>query len=174
MSDFSVINSNNVIVAIYKDTTYEKVRHHSNVKPNWIVIPKEEYHVKGLNLNTYKPVSNKEKIANGEITLASNQVYDAENDYIITLMPDQEYRNGEIVTLNYLEQYQKGVLTEEEYLAKTDASRQLAYQDTTDKQVIELMRSYLNSNIKKLTDEEKAMLEKINSEVAGIKEANPK
>jgi hypothetical protein len=170
---FSIINKNNIITEIAEGNSIAEIKNKKDYS-NCIIIPSESYHIVGFDLNTYKPVSNKEKIEKGEIALASNQIYDAENDYIMTLASDQEYRDGQIVKLNFLEQYQKGVLTEEEYLEKTDTNRQLAYQDTTDRQVIKLMRSYLNSNKSKLNAEQKALLNEINNAVAEIKENNPK
>ena len=171
---FALINKNNIITTIIEANSYDEAKRNENYNPDFILVPAEEHHVKGLDLNTYKPLTVKEKIDKGLIKLESNQVYDTKNGYIITLMPDQEYRNGEVVTLTVLEQYKKGTITEEEYLEKTNFNRQTAYEEQTDTAVIELMRSYLNNNKDKLTKEEKAMLDDINNKVKTIKEENPK
>lgn len=171
---FSLINANNIIVTIIEANSYEEAKRNESYNPAFILVPSEEYHVKGLDLNTYRPLSIKEKLSKGLIKLEDNQVYDKKNNYIISLGRDQEYKNGEVVTLTILEQYKKGVITEEEYLEKTNSNRQVAYKEQTDDAVIKLMRSYLNNNKDKLTKEEKAMLELINSKIKTIKEENPK
>lgn len=171
---FSLINSNNIIITIIDANSYTEAKEHKDYSPEFILIPAEEHHVKGLDLNTYKPLTTKEKINKGLVKLEPNQIFDAKNDCIITLGDNQEYKNGEVVTLSYLEQYKKGLITEEELVSKVNTDRQMAYEENTDTAVIELMRSYLNNNKDKLTKEEKAMLDEINKKVNVIKKENPK
>lgn len=171
---FSLINTNNVIITIIEANSYTEAKGHKDYSPEFILIPAEEHHVKGLDLNTYKPLTTKEKINKGLLKLEPNQVFDAKNDCIITLGDNQEYKNGEVITLSYLEQYNKGLITEEELVSKVNTDRQMAYEENTDTAVIKLMRSYLNNNKDKLTKEEKAMLDEINKEVNVIKKENPK
>ena len=67
-----------------------------------------------------------------------------------------------------------GLITIEEYNKITAEKRINEYRTKTDNTVIELMRVYLNRNIKNLNKEEKQMLETINNEIAEIKKENPK
>lgn len=171
---FSLINKNNVIVAVIEANSYIEAKGNKNYDPSMILMPSEDHHKKGLDLNAYKPLSIKEQLDKGLITLAEDQVYDTASESIVSIAKDQEYKNGKIVNLTTLEQYQKGLLTEEEFNEKVNADRQIAYVDNTDTQVIELMRSYLNNNKDKLTKEEKALLTEINKKVKEIKKENPK
>ena len=171
---FSLIDTNNVIITIIDANSYMEAKGHKDYNSAMILIPSEEHHVKGLDLNTYKPLTTKEKINKGLLKLEPNQVFDSKSDCVITLGEDQEYKNGEVVTLTYLEQYKKGLITEEELVSKVNAERQIAYEENTDTAVIELMRSYLNNNKDKLTKEEKSMLDEINKKVNLIKKENPK
>ena len=55
-----------------------------------------------------------------------------------------------------------------------NAEREKEYNDKTDKQVIELMRNFLNKNKDSLSDEDKAILDAINTEIDTIKQEYPK
>ena len=67
-----------------------------------------------------------------------------------------------------------GLITAEEYNNIQNKKREALYESKTDKQVLELTRSFLNRNINNMTEEEKALLDEINSTVANIKEEYPK
>ena len=67
-----------------------------------------------------------------------------------------------------------GLITNEEYNEIINKKRETLYESKTDKQVLELARSFLNRNIDNLTEEEKSVLNEINNTVASIKEEYPK
>ena len=67
-----------------------------------------------------------------------------------------------------------GLITAEEYNNIQNEKRENLYESKTDKQVLELTRSFLNRNINNMTEEERALLDEINSTVANIKEEHPK
>lgn len=71
-----------------------------------------------------------------------------------------------------------GLITQEEYnqiINETiNKKRENLYESRTDKQVLELTRSFLNRNINNLTEEEKLLLDSINKEVEEIKTQYPK
>ena len=67
-----------------------------------------------------------------------------------------------------------GLITNEEYNEIINKKRETLYESKTDKQVLELTRSFLNRNIDNLTEEEKSVLNEINNTVASIKEEYPK
>ena len=67
-----------------------------------------------------------------------------------------------------------GLITTEEYNNIQNEKRENLYESKTDKQVLELTRSFLNRNINNMTEEERALLDEINSTVANIKEEYPK
>ena len=73
-----------------------------------------------------------------------------------------------------LELLEENLITKEEYNERVNAKRETLYENKTDKQVIELTRSFLNRNINNMTEEERALLDEINSTVANIKEELPK
>lgn len=73
-----------------------------------------------------------------------------------------------------LELLEENLITKEEYNERVNAKRETLYESKTDKQVIELTRSFLNRNINNMTEEERALLDEINSTVANIKEELPK
>ncbi|WP_304331419.1 hypothetical protein [Brachyspira innocens] len=73
-----------------------------------------------------------------------------------------------------LELLEENLITKEEYNERVNAKRESLYKNKTDKQVIELTRSFLNRNINNMTEEERALLDEINSTVANIKEELPK
>lgn len=68
----------------------------------------------------------------------------------------------------------EGLINQDEYNQRTNKKREKEYEIKTDKQVLELTRLFLNRNINNMTEEEKALLEAINSTVASIKEELPK
>lgn len=61
------------------------------------------------------------------------------------------------------------LITIEEYNNIQNQKRETLYESKTDKQVLELTRSFLNRNINNLTEEEKLILDSINKEVEEIK-----
>lgn len=68
---YSLIDGKNVIVSI--DENIEKLE---KLKDDTMsIIPSEPHHKKGLNLNTYTVMTNKEKIEKGIIKLEDNQVF---------------------------------------------------------------------------------------------------
>ncbi|MEI0510880.1 hypothetical protein [Brachyspira intermedia] len=67
-----------------------------------------------------------------------------------------------------------GLITNEEYNEIINKKRETLYESKTDKQVLELTRSFLNRNIDNLTEEEKLILDSINKEVEEIKTQYPK
>lgn len=67
-----------------------------------------------------------------------------------------------------------GLITNEEYNEIINKKRETLYESKTDKQVLELTRSFLNRNIDNLTEEEKSVLNEINNTVTSIKEEYPK
>lgn len=73
-----------------------------------------------------------------------------------------------------LELLEENLISKEEYNERVNAKRETLYENKTDKQVIELTRSFLNRNINNMTEEERALLDEINSTVANIKEELPK
>ena len=73
-----------------------------------------------------------------------------------------------------LELLEENLISKEEYNERVNAKRESLYKNKTDKQVIELTRSFLNRNINNMTEEERALLDEINSTVANIKEELPK
>uniref|UniRef100_UPI003F4C5DA8 hypothetical protein n=1 Tax=Brachyspira catarrhinii TaxID=2528966 RepID=UPI003F4C5DA8 len=68
----------------------------------------------------------------------------------------------------------EGLITNEEYNEIINKKRETLYESKTDKQVLELTRSFLNRNINNLAEEEKLMLDEINNTVANIKQEYPK
>ena len=69
---------------------------------------------------------------------------------------------------------EENLISQDEYNEEINNKRQTLYESKTDKQVLELMRSFLNRNINNLPEEEKAVLDEINNTVASIKEKYPK
>lgn len=69
---------------------------------------------------------------------------------------------------------EENLISQDEYNEEINNKRQTLYESKTDKQVLELMRSFLNRNINNLPEEEKAVLNEINNMVADIKEKYPK
>lgn len=69
---------------------------------------------------------------------------------------------------------EENLINKEEYNERINKKRENLYESKTDKQVLELTRSFLNRNIDNLTEEEKLILELINKEVEEIKIQYPK
>ena len=67
-----------------------------------------------------------------------------------------------------------GLITAEEYNIIIKEKRENLYKSKTDKQVLELTRSFFNRNINNMTEEERALLDEINSTVSNIKQEYPK
>lgn len=67
----------------------------------------------------------------------------------------------------------EGLITKEQYNILINKKRQARYESKTDKQVIELMRNFLNNNKAKLSDEDKSILDAINNEIDTIKQEYP-
>ena len=68
----------------------------------------------------------------------------------------------------------EGLINQDEYNQRTNKKREKEYEIKTDKQVLELTRAFLNRNIDNLTEEEKLILDSINTEVEEIKTQYPK
>ncbi|MEI0703224.1 phage tail protein, partial [Brachyspira intermedia] len=68
----------------------------------------------------------------------------------------------------------EGLINQDEYNQRTNKKREKEYEIKTDKQVLELTRSFFNRNINNLAEEEKLMLDEINNTVANIKQEYPK
>ena len=69
---------------------------------------------------------------------------------------------------------EENLISQDEYNERVNSKRESLYESKTDKQVLELARSFLNRNINNLTEEEKAVLNEINNTVASIKQEYPK
>ena len=69
---------------------------------------------------------------------------------------------------------EENLISQDEYNERVDSKRESLYESKTDKQVLELARSFLNRNINNLTEEEKAVLNEINNTVDSIKQEYPK
>lgn len=67
------------------------------------------------------------------------------------------------------EKLKEGLITVEEYNKYIIQMREEEYKNKTDSQVLELMRNFLNKNKESLSEEDKLMLETINSNIADIK-----
>lgn len=84
-------------------------------------------------------------------------------------------KDGITKTLRSLKELlEENLISQDEYNEEINNKRQTLYESKTDKQVLELMRSFLNRNINNLPEEEKAVLNEINNMVADIKEKYPK
>lgn len=73
-----------------------------------------------------------------------------------------------------IELFEENLINQDEYNERTNKKRENLYESKTDKQVLELTRSFLNRNINNLTEEEKSLLNEINSTVTSIKQEYPK
>lgn len=172
---YILIDENNTIVEMYETDDIEKIKKQSVYKSNYKIEVQKNYHFKGLNLNRVVNdivLSNKEAIKKDLIKLKENEVLI--NDNIVTLEKTQKIVNNEIVEKTAEEKLNEGLITKEEYNTIMNAEREKEYNDKTDKQVIELMRNFLNKNKDSLSDEDKAILDSINTEIDTIKQEYPK
>lgn len=101
---------------------------------------------------------------------------DYKDDYlIIPLEQNQKYENGIIRIKTLLEQYEEGSLTKEEYEETINNNRETEYKEVVDSKVIEFMRLFINDlDYSTLSNEQKELLNSINTEVFKIKLSNPK
>ena len=173
--EYILIDENNIILEMYNTDDIEKIKNQEEYKSTYRIELKKDYHFKGLNLNRVVDdtvLSNKEAIERGLIKLKDNEVLI--NDIIQTLEKTQKVVNNEIVEKTLEEKLNDGLITQEEYNNIINEKREKEYENKTDKQVLELTRSFLNRNINNLTEEEKAVLDEINNTVASIKQEYPK
>ena len=173
--EYILIDENNIILEMYNTDDIEKIKKQEEYKSTYRIELKKDYHFKGLNLNRVVDdtvLSNKEAIERGLIKLKDNEVLI--NDIIQTLEKTQKVVNNEIVEKTLEEKLNDGLITQEEYNNIINEKREKEYENKTDKQVLELTRSFLNRNINNLTEEEKAVLDEINNTVASIKQEYPK
>ena len=173
--EYVLIDENNVIAEMIKIDDKEKIKKLSIYKESYRIEEKKDYYYKGLNLNRVvndAVLSNKEAIDRGLIKLKENEVLI--NDNIVTLEKTQKIINNEIAEKTAEEKLSDGLITKEEYNTIMNAEREKEYNDKTDKQVIELMRNFLNKNKDSLSDEDKAILDAINTEIDTIKQEYPK
>ncbi|KLI34762.1 Hvp 28 VSH-1 tail protein, partial [Brachyspira hyodysenteriae] len=82
--------------------------------------------------------------------------------------------NNEIVEKTNEEKLNEGLITSEEYNNIQNEKREKEYESKTDKQVIELMRNFLNKNKDSLSNDDKTILDSINTEIETIKQEYPK
>lgn len=173
--EYVLIDENNVIAEMIKIDDKEKIKKLSIYKESYRIEEKKDYYYKGLNLNRVvndAVLSNKEAIEKGLIVLKENEVLI--NDVIQTIEKTQKIINNEIAEKTAEEKLSDGLITKEEYNTIINAEREKEYNDKTDKQVIELMRNFLNKNKDSLSDEDKAILNAINTEIDTIKQEYPK
>ena len=140
-------------------------------KESYRIEEKKDYYYKGLNLNRVvndAVLSNKEAIEKGLIVLKENEVLI--NDVIQTIEKTQKIINNEIAEKTAEEKLNDGLITKEEYNKIMNAEREKEYSSKTDKQVIELMRNFLNKNKDSLSNEDKLVLDVVNTEIAVIKQ----
>ena len=93
---YSLINDNNIIVGIYD--SIDKIKSLKTYNETMSIIPAEEHHKKGLDINSYVVITNKEKIEKGIIKLEKNQVERISYELGIFYMTDQERNAGPIAT----------------------------------------------------------------------------
>lgn len=173
--EYVLIDENNVIAEMIKIDDKEKIKKLSIYKESYRIEEKKDYYYKGLNLNRVvndAVLSNKEAIEKGLIVLKENEVLI--NDVIQTIEKTQKIINNEIVEKTAEEKLSDGLITKEEYNKIMNAEREKEYNDKTDKQIIELMRNFLNKNKDSLSDEDKLILDTINTEIDTIKQEYPK
>lgn len=170
----SIINDKNQIINIIEADTVEEAKEHEDYNENNILVETQWFHKIGLDLNNLQLPNMKERIEKNEIVLEDNQIFDEKTDSIITIGVDQKLEDGIIKTKTEQERYMEGALSKEEYESLINDKRAIEYEENTDKLVIELMRNYLNRSKENLSEEEKAMLDSINNQVAEIKANNPK
>ena len=171
---YSLINDNNIIVGIYDSV--DKIKSLKTYNETMSIIPAEEHHKKGLDINSYVVITNKEKIEKGIIKLEKNQVFFEKEDYIATLLPTEKYENGQIVEKTMQEKLTEELITQEEYDNYILENRTKEYQENLDGQRAELLESVLNNLNEQglLTEEQKLALEAKNNKRKEIKETHPK
>ncbi|KLI17859.1 Hvp 28 VSH-1 tail protein, partial [Brachyspira hyodysenteriae] len=153
----------------------ENIKKLSIYKETYRIEERKDYMFKGLNLNRVVNdiiLSNKESIEKGLIKLKDNEVLI--NDNIVTIDKTQKVVNNEIVEKTNEEKLNEGLITSEEYNNIQNEKREKEYESKTDKQVIELMRNFLNKNKDSLSNDDKTILDSINTEIETIKQEYPK
>lgn len=174
--EYVLIDENNVIAEMFSGFTIDEIKELEEYKSNYTIEEKKDYMFKGLNLNRVVNdvvISNKEAIDRGLIKLKENEVLLA-NDIIAELDSEHKVENGFIVEKSSDEKLSDGLISQEEYNKIQNEKREKEYEGKTDKQVLELIRAFLNRNINNLTEEEKLVLDSINKEVEEIKTQYPK
>ncbi|MCZ9878086.1 phage tail protein [Brachyspira hyodysenteriae] len=173
--EYVLIDKNNVIVEMIKIDDKENIKKLSIYKETYRIEERKDYMFKGLNLNRVVNdiiLSNKEAIKKGLIKLKDNEVLI--NDVIQTIDKTQKVVNNEIVEKTNEEKLNEGLITSEEYNNIQNEKREKEYESKTDKQVIELMRNFLNKNKDSLSNDDKTILDSINIEIEAIKQEYPK
>ncbi|ACN84315.1 phage tail protein [Brachyspira hyodysenteriae] len=173
--EYVLIDENNIIVEMIKIDDKENIKKLSIYKETYRIEERKDYMFKGLNLNRVVNdiiLSNKESIEKGLIKLKDNEVLI--NDNIVTIDKTQKVVNNEIVEKTNEEKLNEGLITSEEYNNIQNEKREKEYESKTDKQVIELMRNFLNKNKDSLSNDDKTILDSINTEIETIKQEYPK
>ncbi|MCZ9886832.1 phage tail protein [Brachyspira hyodysenteriae] len=173
--EYVLIDENNIIVEMIKIDDKEKIKKLSIYKETYRIEERKDYMFKGLNLNRVVNdiiLSNKESIEKGLIKLKDNEVLI--NDNIVTIDKTQKVVNNEIVEKTNEEKLNEGLITSKEYNNIQNEKREKEYESKTDKQVIELMRNFLNKNKDSLSNDDKTILDSINTEIETIKQEYPK
>lgn len=173
--EYVLIDENNIIVEMIKIDDKENIKKLSIYKETYRIEERKDYMFKGLNLNRVVNdiiLSNKESIEKGLIKLKDNEVLI--NDNIVTIDKTQKVVNNEIVEKTNEEKLNEGLITSEEYNNIQNEKREKEYESKTDKQVIELMRNFLNKNKDSLSNDDKTILDSINIEIEAIKQEYPK
>ncbi|WP_432631781.1 hypothetical protein [Brachyspira sp.] len=124
-------------------------------------------------------IINKDKLVNTVEAQNIDEVRsheDYKDDYIIVpLEQNQKYENGEIRIKTLLEQYEEGQINKEQYEEIINSNRETEYKESVDSKVIEFMRLFINDlDYSTLSNEQKELLNSINTEVFKIKLSNPK
>lgn len=174
--EYVLIDENNVIAEMFSGFTIDEIKELEEYKSNYKIEEKKDYMFKGLNLNRVVDdvvISNKEAIDKGLIKLKENEVL-LDNDVIAELDIEHKIENGFIIEKSLEEKLKDNVITSEEYNKIQNEKREKEYESKTDKQVLELTRRFLNRNINNLIEEEKLILDEINSTVSNIKQEYPK
>lgn len=173
--EYVLIDENNIIVEMIKIDDKENIKKLSIYKETYRIEERKDYMFKGLNLNRVVNdiiLSNKESIEKGLIKLKDNEVLI--NDNIVTIDKTQKVVNNEIVEKTNEEKLNEGLITSEEYNNIQNEKREKEYESKIDKQVIELMRNFLNKNKDSLSNDDKTILDSINTEIETIKQEYPK
>lgn len=173
--EYVLIDENNIIVEMIKIDDKENIKKLSIYKETYRIEERKDYMFKGLNLNRVVNdiiLSNKESIEKGLIKLKDNEVLI--NDNIVTIDKTQKVVNNEIVEKTNEEKLNEGLITSKEYNNIQNEKREKEYESKIDKQVIELMRNFLNKNKDSLSNDDKTILDSINTEIETIKQEYPK